>query len=31
MLNAGAQPLYNKIQPLLLAVNGEIYNHLDLR
>lgn len=30
-VNAEAQPLYNKTKTLVLAVNGEIYNHLDLR
>ncbi|MBS2994070.1 hypothetical protein KE631_01720 ['Santalum album' aster yellows phytoplasma] len=30
-VNAGAQPLYNKTKTLVLAVNGEIYNHLELR
>lgn len=28
---SGKQPLYNQDQSLILAVNGEIYNHLDLR
>lgn len=30
-VNAGDQPLYNKTKTLILAINGEIYNHLDLR
>ena len=28
---SGGQPLYNKERSLILAVNGEIYNHEDLR
>ncbi len=28
---SGRQPLYNKSKTHILAVNGEIYNHLDLR
>ena len=28
---SGGQPLYNEDQTLVLAVNGEIYNHEDLR
>ena len=28
---SGGQPLYNKEKTLVLAVNGEIYNHEDLR
>jgi len=28
---SGRQPLYNKERTLILAVNGEIYNHLSLR
>jgi len=28
---SGRQPLYNKDQSLILAVNGEIYNHMELR
>ncbi|OOE90817.1 asparagine synthase B [Salinivibrio sharmensis] len=30
-LNSGAQPLYNQNQTQALAVNGEIYNHKELR
>lgn len=30
-LNSGAQPLYNPQQTQALAVNGEIYNHKELR
>lgn len=30
-VNTGAQPLYNKDKTLVLAVNGEIYNHQELR
>ncbi|QIQ20282.1 asparagine synthase B [Zophobihabitans entericus] len=30
-VNTGAQPLYNKDKTLVLAVNGEIYNHQTLR
>ncbi|WBA09460.1 asparagine synthase B [Salinivibrio kushneri] len=30
-LNSGAQPLYNHNQTQALAVNGEIYNHKELR
>lgn len=30
-VNTGAQPLYNKNKTLVLAVNGEIYNHQALR
>lgn len=28
---SGRQPLFNKDQTLVLAVNGEIYNHLEIR
>ncbi len=28
---SGGQPLYNKDQSIVLAANGEIYNHLELR
>jgi len=28
---SGGQPLYSKDRKLVLAVNGEIYNHLDIR
>src|SRR3989339_1461745 len=28
---SGGQPLYSKDGNLVLAVNGEIYNHLDIR
>lgn len=28
---SGGQPLYSKDKNLILAVNGEIYNHMDLR
>lgn len=28
---SGGQPLYSKDKKLILAVNGEIYNHMDLR
>lgn len=28
---SGGQPLYNEDKSLVLAVNGEIYNHMDLR
>ncbi|WP_026898384.1 asparagine synthase B [Daejeonella oryzae] len=28
---SGGQPLYSEDQNLILAVNGEIYNHMDLR
>lgn len=27
----GAQPLYNEDKSIVLAVNGEIYNHKDLK
>ena len=27
----GAQPLYNKTKTIAMSVNGEIYNHLELR
>lgn len=30
-INNGAQPLYNEDRSLVLAVNGEIYNHHELR
>ncbi|MFQ1019585.1 asparagine synthase B [Gilliamella sp. CG13] len=30
-VNTGSQPLYNKDKTLVLAVNGEIYNHQELR
>lgn len=30
-VNTGAQPLYNKDKTLVLAVNGEIYNHQAIR
>lgn len=30
-LNSGAQPLYSKDKKHVLAVNGEIYNHKDIR
>lgn len=30
-VNIGAQPLYNKNKTLVLAVNGEIYNHQKIR
>lgn len=30
-VNIGAQPLYNKDKTLVLAVNGEIYNHQRIR
>lgn len=30
-LNSGAQPLYSPDKKLILAVNGEIYNHKELR
>jgi asparagine synthase (glutamine-hydrolysing) len=30
-LNSGAQPLYSKDKQHILAVNGEIYNHKELR
>ncbi|MCL9782570.1 asparagine synthase B [Vibrio sp. S4M6] len=30
-LNSGAQPLYNSDKNLILAVNGEIYNHQEIR
>ncbi|GMM88341.1 asparagine synthase B [Vibrio fortis] len=30
-LNSGAQPLYNQDKKHILAVNGEIYNHKELR
>lgn len=30
-VGTGAQPLYNKDKSLVLAVNGEIYNHQELR
>ncbi|PJC85485.1 asparagine synthase B [Vibrio sp. HA2012] len=30
-LNSGAQPLYSKDKKHILAVNGEIYNHKDIR
>ncbi|MDF2155246.1 asparagine synthase B [Vibrio sp. CAU 1672] len=30
-LNSGAQPLYSPCNKLILAVNGEIYNHKELR
>jgi asparagine synthase (glutamine-hydrolysing) len=30
-VNTGAQPLYNKDKTLVLAVNGEIYNHQQIR
>lgn len=30
-VNTGAQPLYNKNKTLVLAVNGEIYNHQMIR
>ncbi|WP_392561138.1 asparagine synthase B [Orbus sturtevantii] len=30
-VNTGAQPLYNKDKTLVLAVNGEIYNHQEIR
>ena len=29
-VNNGAQPLYNQAKDLVLAVNGEIYNHQEL-
>ena len=29
--DTGAQPLYNEDETLILAVNGEIYNHRVLR
>src|SRR5512135_2772840 len=28
---SGGQPLYSKDRRLILSVNGEIYNHLDIR
>ena len=28
---SGQQPLYSKDKKLVLAVNGEIYNHMDIR
>ena len=31
MKDTGAQPLYNEDGSLILAVNGEIYNHRVLR
>ena len=31
MQDTGAQPLYNEDGTLILAVNGEIYNHRVLR
>lgn len=30
-LNSGAQPLYSPDKKLILAVNGEIYNHKEIR
>lgn len=30
-VNTGSQPLYNKDKTLVLAVNGEIYNHQEIR
>ncbi|MDR1808814.1 MAG: asparagine synthase B [Prevotella sp.] len=30
-VDSGKQPLYNKEETLALAVNGEIYNHLEIR
>lgn len=30
-INSGKQPLYSKDQKLVLAVNGEIYNHKEIR
>jgi asparagine synthase (glutamine-hydrolysing) len=30
-VDSGKQPLYNKERTLALAVNGEIYNHLEIR
>lgn len=30
-INTGSQPLYNKDKTLILAVNGEIYNHQTIR
>ena len=30
-LNSGGQPLFNKDKSIVLAVNGEIYNHNELR
>ena len=30
-LNSGAQPLYSQDKKQILAVNGEIYNHMELR
>lgn len=30
-VESGAQPLYNKATKAVLAVNGEIYNHIELR
>jgi asparagine synthetase B (glutamine-hydrolysing) len=31
VIDTGAQPLVNEDETLILAVNGEIYNHLALR
>ena len=30
-VESGSQPLYNKKKTLVLAVNGEIYNHMKIR
>jgi asparagine synthase (glutamine-hydrolysing) len=30
-VDSGAQPLFNETKNLVLAVNGEIYNHLDIK